>query len=496
MKVQSILLLSVFLLGFGAVFAQKSQQRIQYVNKFNQIAVDEMHRTGIPASIKLAQAILESDAGKSVLARKANNHFGIKCGYRWTGRTYYRVDDDYDDQGNPIESCFRAYNDVESSWVAHSEFLTNSGRTSRYDFLFDLDPSDYRKWAHGLKKAGYATNPKYPNLLIKIIEDYELHLFDSVLPFDPTPVIADVKVPHEDKPGATVKTSSKYLSHRILKVNDVDMTYASNGETVLQIANRVQIPIKRILKYNEELYSGAQDLEVNYRVFLQPKRTSFRGRQKVHNVKNGQTMMDISQMYGVKLEKLYVKNRMAFNTEPKAGEKIKIKGWKVKDGESPDVEIQNNPTPQNPQDSIDDFFNEEITATSINDFERPDVSTGGPIFESPRSAFNVKSDLQVQENKTTSDVPKADAIIKEQDLNGGPKKEANLELTPVAQQVNGPSKGGSELITNSSTRYYTVSAGDTLYRISKRFNVTVNHLKESNGLNSNHLNIGQILVVN
>lgn len=485
MKVKTILLLGVILLGFGAISAQKSQERVHYVNKFNELAVEEMHRTGIPASIKLAQAILESNAGKSVLARKANNHFGIKCGYNWTGRTYYRIDDDYDDQGNPIESCFRAYPDVQSSFIAHSEFLTNRGRTSRYDFLFDFDPMDYKKWAQGLKKAGYATNPKYPNLLIKIIEDYELHQYDSVLPFDPTPVLADVNVKHEKKPGATVQGASKYLSHRILKVNDVDMTYASEGETVLQVANRVQLPIKRILKYNEELYSGAQDLEKNYRVYLQPKRGSFRGRQKTHKVKMGETMMDISQMYGVRLEKLYIKNRIQFNTEPKVGELVKIKGWKVKEGLSPDVELRKKSNPLHPQDSIDDFFNEEITATNINDFEEPSFSSASTVYEEPSSPFTSKSEKVL--------TPKPIAKREQEIVETFADKPKRIEVTPV---VHKPKVADKALDTKNVTRYYTVTKGDTLYRISKRFHVTVNQLKESNGLNTNHLNIGQILVVN
>ncbi len=489
MKVRTILIITLNFLVLGAIFGQKTQDRIHYVNKFKQIAVEEMHRTGIPASIKLAQAILESNAGKSVLAKKANNHFGIKCGYSWTGRTYFRLDDDYDDKGNPIESCFRTYNSVESSFIAHSEFLTNNGRTSRYDFLFDYDPTDYKKWAHGLKKAGYATNPKYPILLIKLIEDYELHLFDSVLPFDATPILADVKIKHKDKPGAT-PNGSKYLTNRVLKVNDVDMTYASEGETVLEIANRAQIPIKRILKYNEELYSGAQDLNKSYRVYLQPKRSSFRGKQKTHMVKTGETMMDISQMYGVKLEKLYIKNRIAFNTEPKAGENIKIRGWKVKEGLSPDVETKENKPSQNPQDSIDDFFDEEITATNINDFEKPRLTSTGTSFEEPSSPFRTKSEqkkpvVEIKQEKEIIVVQKETPSVKLQEpqvtlINDGKKN------TPPNQEVN----------IKKATRYYTVSKGDTLYRISKRFDVPVNRLKETNGLSSNHLNIGQILVVN
>ena len=151
-----------------------------YVDVFVDIAISEMNRTGIPASIKLAQAILESNSGKSEMAMMANNHFGIKCGNDWRGASYYKIDDDRNKHGKLIESCFRVFKNAETSFIEHSNFLQNRGKASRYDFLFDYDPKDYKKWAKGLKKAGYATDPHYAQKLINLIEKYELHRYDNL----------------------------------------------------------------------------------------------------------------------------------------------------------------------------------------------------------------------------------------------------------------------------------------------------------------------------
>jgi len=145
-----------------------SYNTISYINRFKTIAITEMDKFGIPASITLAQALLESGTGNSDLAKYANNHFGIKCTIDWSGKGYYKDDDHKDD-------CFRVYNNPEESFKDHSEFL----KRKRYAFLFELDKDDYEGWAKGLKQAGYATNPKYPDLLIGIIDKYDLHKFDK-----------------------------------------------------------------------------------------------------------------------------------------------------------------------------------------------------------------------------------------------------------------------------------------------------------------------------
>ncbi len=175
MLVSSLLLCSFSLIGrtYGSKLAD------HYISTYKEIAISEMHRSGIPASIKLAQGLLESDWGRSDLATIANNHFGIKCGSQWTGKVFAKEDDDRDSKGNLIMSCFRAYDDPFESYIAHTDFLMDSRKAYRYGFLFEYDHTDYRKWAKGLLKAGYATDKKYPKKLIQIIEQYELFLFDQ-----------------------------------------------------------------------------------------------------------------------------------------------------------------------------------------------------------------------------------------------------------------------------------------------------------------------------
>ena len=169
----TILLLLAFPFCLSAN-TNSTSARINYIEQFSNAAMSEMNRSGVPASIILAQGIVESNAGRSQLSLESLNHFGIKC-KNWTGRKVYYKDDDYDKDGNLIKSCFRAYDTVLDSYADHSDFLKN-GR--RYQKLFDLNPTDYRGWAYGLKECGYATNPKYATMLINIIEKYALFIYD------------------------------------------------------------------------------------------------------------------------------------------------------------------------------------------------------------------------------------------------------------------------------------------------------------------------------
>ena len=187
--------------------AQDRTTKQEYIDKYKQLAIDDMETYGIPASIKMAQALLESDAGNSRLAREGNNHFGIKCKKEWTGETIHHDDD-------APQECFRKYASAAQSFRDHSEFLD---RSPRYQSLFDLDPLDYKGWAYGLKAAGYATNPKYPELLIKLIEDNKLYLLDKgetpeVAAVTPTPepvVETPAEVPAEVPVVAKVDVDRK-----------------------------------------------------------------------------------------------------------------------------------------------------------------------------------------------------------------------------------------------------------------------------------------------
>ncbi len=329
---------------------------LRYIERYRDVAMEEMIRAGVPASIKLAQAILESNAGRSELARKSNNHFGIKCGSNWNGETHAHEDDDYDEYGNLIKSCFRKYDSAKRSFYGHSEFLGKP----RYRFLFtDLNPQDFESWAHGLKTAGYATNPRYASLLINIIQRYELFKYDKM-------AIEGVGTDVED-PTLIVASSGA-----IARNNDLRMVYAAENQTPSQIASQYDVKLKCILKYNERLGSGGKQLEQGEKVYLQKKRRSWRGREKYHFVQKGETMYQLAQKYGIRLSQIYRKNRMKKGTQPAIGAKVKIRGCRVKKGKSPklrEAEIDDNgneiiedaiPTNTNVEDEDDFLFEEDL----------------------------------------------------------------------------------------------------------------------------------------
>lgn len=304
-----------------------------YINRYSALAVREMQRTGIPASITLAQGMLESDYGRSTLARKGNNHFGIKCHNDWTGDKIYHDD-------NRRGECFRAYPSAEDSYRDHSDFLVTG---SRYRDLFRLDRTDYRGWAHGLKKAGYATDPNYPALLIKKIDEYGLHAFDSGNVTAPgsqqaavsqgkTPVKPSAPSSASSKPSDTVRVIQeaeapiKVVSlnkSRIQKNNNVEYVIAREGDTYESLAEEFQLLSWEITRYND-LAPGA-DIEPGQIIYLQPKRSRAAEGNQMHVVKEGETMIFISQKYAVRLSALYKMNMMAEGTECTPGQKVRLR---------------------------------------------------------------------------------------------------------------------------------------------------------------------------
>ena len=303
-----------------------------YINSFKDIAIAEMHRSGIPASIKLAQGLLESNWGRSELAKVANNHFGIKCGGAWDGGTFYKKDDDRNKHGKLIPSCFRAFPNAESSYIAHSEFLTNRGRDSRYHFLFDYDLTDYKSWAKGLLKAGYATDKKYPKKLIQIIEKYNLSQYDNISEDAIIAYTSPAQPSKQEDINVAAENSSRLKSSEINKkqtpisgyvehsINKVKMTYAQGGETLEQIAAYMGKNVEDLITYNEGYGYGNIILTKGSIIYLKKKKRSYKGKEDLHEVKEGETMFSISQLYGLKLANLYAKNKMPKGSEPITGE--------------------------------------------------------------------------------------------------------------------------------------------------------------------------------
>lgn len=341
-----------------------------YIATYSATAVQKMNEFGIPASITLAQGILESGAGTSDLARIANNHFGIKCHSDWTGKKYYKDDDKKDD-------CFRSYANAAQSYDDHSKFL----QQNRYKSLFTLDKTDYKAWAKGLKACGYATNPQYAERLIKLIEDYELYKYDTGATGKKQEALAaknerktavtkknnTTATTRENNTAVTPKSSSAttastlrkndwvkrnnakrssgsiildefngsqatfkgfspveypYTSRPVYKNNGVYFVVAKSGETYYSIAVDVQLGVGELKLYNEvpnrkyEPYAG----EV---VYLGAKKN--KAEMHTHMVRPGETMRDVAQLYGVKSAALYRINQLDKNTDLVPGQKLKLR---------------------------------------------------------------------------------------------------------------------------------------------------------------------------
>ncbi|MFL2588627.1 MAG: glucosaminidase domain-containing protein [Parvicellaceae bacterium] len=272
----------------NSAFGQEISRK-EYIEKYSSLAVKQMHQYKIPASITLAQGILESNNGNSRLATKANNHFGIKC-HGWAGKKIFADDDKKNE-------CFRNYKNVLESFVDHSLFLN---KYSRYEFLFDYKITDYKSWAKGLKKAGYATNNKYPELLIKIIEENKLYQFDSK------------------------KIDKNLISGKrniYMHPNKIKYVISRNQETYKTIAKSLNIKLKQILKYNDD--NNQSVLNVGTKVFIQPKRN--RSKQRIHVVNNGEDLRTISQTYGVKMKSLKKRNQLILQNSLNNGDKLRLR---------------------------------------------------------------------------------------------------------------------------------------------------------------------------
>lgn len=299
--------------------AQQNETVRQYILTYKDLAMAEMKRTGVPASIKLAQGIHETMAGTSALVLKSNNHFGIKCKTGWTGES---VSHDDDARGE----CFRKYPSAEDSYRDHSNFLKNS---ARYAGLFQLDPTDYAGWANGLKKAGYATNPKYPLVLIKLIEDYQLQNYTLLALGKPAMDTnsrtrndtAVTKVggfkPLQDVLPVTKKTN--YPAGEF-KINDTRVIYAKQGVSFLSIAQQYNIPLARLFEFNE--LPQSETVAEDQLLFLQRKRKT--GQGDYYKVQPGETLYVIAQQEGIRLESLCELNLLHPDERPAPGEKLSL----------------------------------------------------------------------------------------------------------------------------------------------------------------------------
>ena len=383
----------------------------QYIDSFKHIAMIEMVEYKIPASITLAQGLLESGSGNSRLAKQGNNHFGIKCKKDWTGCTILEDDD-------ALQECFRCYKTAEESYKDHSRFLKEN---KRYAALFQLSITDYKGWAAGLLAAGYATNQKYSELLIRTIEKNGLASFDTMIVngYNPYSTVVPAKISIVD--------------------NKVPSTVVQPNQTVGSIAEANDKTAKKISKYNDLSYH--QQIEPGDVLYLKPKKR--KASVESHQVSEGETMWEIPQKYAIKINSLYKKNLMVPGTEPKTGVVLQL---------------------QHKADSRPDTGRASISVP-VGENEYHIVGAGETLYSISR-IYGIKVE----------------------------------DLISMNGIVNNQIKPGQRLLVKktqaeSKSVKHTVQAGETLYSISKRYNVTVASIKAANGLSSDSLQLGQVLEI-
>ncbi len=279
----------------------------EYIENYKDIAINEMNNYKIPASITLAQGMLESDWGRSDLCTAANNHFGIKCGGNWFGDTYMHEDDEYK-RGKIVKSCFRNYDSSEESFRDHSLFLLKD----RYKFLYKYSISDYESWAKGLVKAGYATDKKYADKLILIIEKYGLYEYDTYY-----------------VGNSYAKSNDKYKSGtgtvKISMINDCKILLSKEGDTAYKIAKELGIPSSKLLSYNRDIRSKYQKLNAGHIVYLQKKKARYSGKENYYVALRNESLADISNKFGIKLRNLAKINNTDADAIFRKGETIYLK---------------------------------------------------------------------------------------------------------------------------------------------------------------------------
>lgn len=304
--------------------AQSASVIRAYITQFKDIAIEEMKRTGVPASITLAQGIHETMAGQSVLVRKSNNHFGIKCKETWTGPSVSHDDD-------APQECFRKYENAFDSYRDHSDFLKTR---KHYASLFTLDPSDYEAWAYGLKKAGYATNPKYPQILIKLIRDYNLHDYtlialgqkeegpDAIWAKGMTSAPpASAVIPAFSQTEVAPAAQKPVYPSGVFRINDTKVMYITKGASFLSIAQEHNLSLSRLFDFNDMPQQEVADAD--QLLYLQRKRKT--GNNDTHKVGFGETLFSIAQSEGIRLESLLSLNFLQEGQQPEVGETIYLR---------------------------------------------------------------------------------------------------------------------------------------------------------------------------
>lgn len=494
-----LLALSSIWLSTGWAQPPQRQTTEEYIEKYRDLAVAEMHRTGIPASITLAQGILESGSGNSRLAKEGNNHFGIKCHKGWTGHTIHEDDD-------ALNECFRKYPSAYDSYIDHSEFLMTR---SRYAFIFEYERTDYKNWAKGLKKAGYATNPKYAPILIGLIERYNLQQFDLAPPVDPEPILAENG--EEEDPKKKENRVKKYRTG-IFMTNRIETVFMQPGQTLASIAEQQEKRLSRLERYND--VDEGYELKPGMKVFLQPKRNN--GPNDYHRVKDGETLFSISQMYGVKMKHMLKNNLLEKGQEPAVGERVNLR----KKRDRPPKLRRDDYTPASPvlvqkEESTKNPAEAKQVVPPKEDRQKPTTKVvkkeqavaDEAVIEESKPAEKIpaeepaKIDQQEEDKKPAYTYVPGDSDSEATETSDNDRMEDDLEDYDTLLPQSANAQEGKNEVTNqtlddtTSYVYHQVEQGDTLYSLSRRFGTSVQQLQQWNELAESHIQIGQTLIV-
>ncbi|WP_298732075.1 glucosaminidase domain-containing protein [uncultured Chitinophaga sp.] len=478
MQLRKFYLVVSFLIGCMPLLKAQTLTTQQYIARYKDIAIDEMRRSGIPASIKLAQGILETQSGNGWLVLNSNNHFGIKCKNNWVGETVK-----YDDDAR--QECFRKYSSAADSYRDHSAFLKNN---PRYAFLFQFALEDYKSWAYGLKQAGYATSKTYPQQLIKIIEDYKLDQYtqEGLGLAKSTPAensnsrTAVQERPAASKPGAAAQTPAKQAAAKqyprgLFEINGRKVLYLPAGTSLIQVASEQHIRLSRLLKYND--LSSDAPLTTNMLIFLQKK--AKKGKDDYHVVAAGETMHAVAQAEGIQMKWLRRRNKLREGEEPAAGEKLALDGYAsntprlAKGSKAKEDEEAENYSLSKEGQGIKDVPEEGVGAAPAPPPPAPASSNSGI----PAGMIEDLKKLG-EGNKTAGSTAQGPSVPA--------PSPAPAPVKPAAQQP-APVRG--------ILQYHDVQPKETAYGIAKRYNITIEQLLQWNNLPGTDIKIGQRLLV-
>ncbi len=530
-KILSYTFIAYYLLLTTSARAQKVDTAaiVAYINLYKDIAISEMNRVGIPASITLAQGIHESGWGRSYLSQNTNNHFGIKCKEEWTGKTFKYTDD------APNE-CFRVYDKVEDSYKDHSDFLKNR---PRYATLFLLDKNDYKGWAYGLKKAGYATNPAYPQILIKMIDDFQLHAFDIgqnpvyVNTQANTTIPVKQEIQEEDEKDYNVTDSmdvaaklngeerkieivkpviptspqrsvitQKKLNKSIFKVNNCKAVkiYINKGETLDLIGNVLNIEKEDLLTYND--IADDSQIKDGQIIFIQKKKKS--NKERTYKVKADDNIWSISQKKGIRLASLLKMNKLESGEEPAAREAISLKG---KVHEKPALRPANatKPLPTKGAQESTKSSSGDLGVVRANDTVYPPIQETSKLSVDSNKILGWESETKLLENPAITAYTTKDTSVKIKvaEIKNLPTiadvpvvsiTEKNVTIEKTTPTVYPTSIDYSKL-PKSKTGIHTVIKGDTMYNICKRYNISIAQITEWNNLSDQSVKLGQVLKI-